>query len=819
MQHTQNNLTVENLVNRYRNYVSNYIKVHGIGMVVPVQDDEGKWDEIIAPCSPDENADEQLLIALYKTVAGESVDNRIIDALWEYAEKYQKACFSEDEFAFLCENFSEVVFYEFAHRDKWLNGEHAKHITDGISKERIRLVKEYVKPQKGARVFIADTEYCDLAVLFPDCIISGFTGMNYEQKIIWALGEIRLFAAGIQSEIVSGEEVNDEYSYTLPAKGTVDAVIFRVNENKYAAQKVYGTECKDIEALYELLKPGGKMLFFSESMEEMAGHDADYAFQSEAILSFRTRVVYEKNVSAIIEYEDKETFFGGTNSYLLLIVEKKYNKEVLIKDEVAKRTFSIKEDSLCEDILWPSFYYTVRPQNGVPLSELVTFKKLKDREIKKENDEWILSEEMKKMPVVITAKMAKEYKDANLLTRDLDLAGSSAFSSPRDYYLMRPIKEKCVLLSGKDNQFVVGYINALPESGVATFANIVCLVPNHGIDVRYIAALLLSHEVKDQIVSICKGNVGVFTLPLILNKVIVPNHSDKERLAFLSEANYEALQTSQMDMKQEHKNYTKAIRMRKHALTQSLSAIESMFYALNAYRVLQNGQISDDGIISRVKGTSVREAFDFISKNLEDMMPALEHIAAVDYSFDKPEWIDPELFIEDYIKRNENGWLNFKPIMMWEKGHNQAPEDILEPFSGEIVLSKGNSIYQFLFPKDALERVFKNIISNAQAHGFDKKTRDDYQLRFSWHMEGLALIVEIDNNGSPIPNDRDTASLLEYGVSTALHQDGHNGIGCNEIDDIMQRYDGNVEIVSSPENEFPVKYILKFNRSNIIGSI
>jgi signal transduction histidine kinase len=244
-----------------------------------------------------------------------------------------------------------------------------------------------------------------------------------------------------------------------------------------------------------------------------------------------------------------------------------------------------------------------------------------------------------------------------------------------------------------------------------------------------------------------------------------------------------------------------------------------MFYALNAYRVLQNGQISDDGIISRVKGTSVREAFDFISKNLEDMMPALEHIAAVDYSFDKPEWIDPELFIEDYIKRNENGWLNFKPIMMWEKGHNQAPEDIWEPFSGEIVLSKGNSIYQFLFPKDALEHVFKNIISNAQAHGFDKKTRDDYQLRFSWHMEGLALIVEIDNNGSPIPNDRDTASLLEYGVSTALHQDGHNGIGCNEIDDIMQRYDGNVEIVSSPENEFPVKYILKFNRSNIIESI
>ena len=89
-------------------------------------------------------------------------------------------------------------------------------------------------------------------------------------------------------------------------------------------------------------------------------------------------------------------------------------------------------------------------------------------------------------------------------------------------------------------------------------------------------------------------------------------------------------------------------------------------------------------------------------------------------------------------------------------------------------------------------------------------------MRFSWHSDGIALIVEIENNGTPIPIDLDTTSLLEYGVSTVLHQDGHNGIGCNEIEDIMQRYDGKVEIVSTPENEFPVKYILTFNRSNTV---
>ena len=34
----------------------------------------------------------------------------------------------------------------------------------------------------------------------------------------------------------------------------------------------------------------------------------------------------------------------------------------------------------------------------------------------------------------------------------------------------------------------------------------------------------------------------------------------------------------------------------------------------------------------------------------------------------------------------------------------------------------------------------------------------------------------------------------------------------------MQRYDGKVEIVSSPEKDFPVKYILTFNRSNTVRS-
>ena len=60
---------------------------------------------------------------------------------------------------------------------------------------------------------------------------------------------------------------------------------------------------------------------------------------------------------------------------------------------------------------------------------------------------------------------------------------------------------------------------------------------------------------------------------------------------------------------------------------------------------------------------------------------------------------------------------------------------------------------------------------------------------------------------------------IRFGSDRMIISMDKNKKDINEIDDIMQRYDGNVEIVSSPENEFPVKYILKFNRSNIIESI
>lgn len=810
MQNTQNNLTVETLVAKYRNYVNEHCPKWREGLI----DNDGEVIEYVHPHSPDANADEQLIVTLYKKVSGSHTDTQILEALSQYSEAFYDKALKESEMSFLCEHFSEVVFYEFDHRNEWFEGTHARRSTGCISDERIRLVKEFVKPQKGARVFIADTEYCDLAIQFPDCIIYGFTGFDPKEK--WALGQIRLFAAGIQSKIVSGEGLFEEYAYSLPEKGSMDFVILRVNEKKYFAQKVYGTECKDIEALYDLLKPNGKMLFFSEDMKEMAGKKA--AKYETPIFDFRIHRTKEKAISAIVAYEERDFLENRKTKNIMLSLCKCENSNICIKDEVQSKIIHISADELDPEILWPSYYWATQPTDGIPLSSIVRLcdtRLFEEEELAKfvKGTGWTLLEKAKNMPLALPTLLGDSFKDANLWHKAFSNVSDPAFEE--EWMLFGVTKEPCVLLSSNSKDLRVGYTTSVPNGGFA-YMNGCCMIPKKGIDVRYIAALLFEPSVKEQVLTICDWRLNNRILSLVIDKIIVPNHSDKERLSYMAEANYEALLSSQEELKREHDNYTYAVRMRKHALSQSLSSIGAKFNTLNKCRIRHNGKLSDDIVLNPLRGTTVKEVFEFLSIKLEELMPVLDHIADVEYSFSKPESINPEEFMERYIEKEEKGWLNFKPVVTWKKGDNLSKQDIKNN-KGLDVIKKGEPLNTFVFSKDALERIFNNILSNAKAYAFIDDSRKDYQLKFSWHTDGISMIIEIENNGTPIPEDRDTVSLLEYGVSTALHQDGHNGIGCNEIKDIMARYNGRVEIVSTPKEEFTVKYVLTFDNAYVFN--
>ena len=763
--------TVEELVAKYRDYVMEHC---------PKSDRD-------TSISPDGNADEQLLATLYSIVAGSNADAQVVSALSSYSQKFMEAALEREELAFLCEHFKEFVAYEFSERDSWnipcSFWEAPSYIYD--------VIKELARPEAGQTIFIADAGYGDVASLFPGCTVKGFTGIDNQE--IWALGQIRLYAAGVMSEIVCGS-LDGDCNHTLPKEESADIVIYG---------NVWLTKHRDLQPFNRLLKENGRMLMLL-ARGALAGKEYEF--------SLRQQLINDKNIQAIISFENDRAMDGDcddwfSSHYVLLDIEKTANEEVCLVNMKKQTSKVIDSDLLNPEILWPSYYDATRPQNGVPLSEIVTVPEeetLSDYYLIEQHDKSLL--ENKDMPLVLPKDLGNAYTEADLRHKKV----SSFKPSSGRLFSYRHVSKPCVLISEDTEKLKVGYIKPVNER--LAYEGCRCLIPQSGIDIRYVAALLFDHEVKEQIQTIFDGIIWDNVLPLVLDKIIVPNHNEKDRLNYLAEANYEALVSSRERLTQEADHYQKAVRMRKHALTQSLSAVEAMFYALNAHRNRQNGTIADDEVISRIKGTTVQEAFEFISKNLQDMMPALEHIADIKHSFGTSEWIDPETFIKSYVTKEENGWLTFDIDKTdWEKDRNKAKHDIKNKG-----IKKGQPLKTFWFPKDALERIFNDIVANAQAHGFTDASRK-YLMKFSWYTHGQSLIIEIANNGTPIPEDRDTASLLEYGVSSALHHNGHNGIGCNEIDDIMKRYDGNVEIVSSPQNDYTVKYVLTFNRINVVG--
>ncbi|MBO4892469.1 MAG: sensor histidine kinase [Prevotella sp.] len=495
-----------------------------------------------------------------------------------------------------------------------------------------------------------------------------------------------------------------------------------------------------------------------------------------------------------------------------------------------RKIVTINHTDLNPSLLFPQVYVIEKPQNVdslIPLSKLCTFVPTKIRELKfdlPEDTPWVKERNLTYTfhgPLNILEVEKANCPNNPQQTEDFLFNQMGEFSEERPWSQRKPIGRrvieyrKCTYLDGSKDAVLIKVdtkdypfaVLAVEEKPIAIDKNILVFCPNDGVNIRTLAAIIKMPIVCNQIIAY--ENLG---LENHLDDIIVPYDKwliDNEVSRLLHE---EEMANS---LKANYENIKKSVRMRKHALTQSMSSIGAMFNALNAYRNRKGGIITDEEVISRVKGTTVNEAFDYLSKSIKNMMPVLEHIADVEYTFEKPEWIDPEAFIENYLSKNENGWINFKPVITWEKGHNIATNNIVDPSTGSVIFRRGEILSQFQFPKDALEKIFDNIISNAQSHGF-VKSRADYKIKFSWYTEDKTVKILIENNGSPIPDDRDPSSLLEYGVSTVLHCDGHNGIGCNEIDDVMRRYDGKVDIISSPQEEYTVKYLLTFSRSNSI---
>lgn len=626
MQTVNNNFTVEALVAKYRNFVDEHCPkscesdgVHKFDM--PYNDE----------------AEEQLLATLYKRVAGENADQAILEALSKYVADFYVDALKETELVFLANHFSEVSesIFDCLYHNLRTTLDFSLEKPSKVAYDTLTTAKIGT----GKTIFIANSGFGDIAMLFPGCTIKGYSS---EEEIcknkVWALGQIRLFAAGIKSEIKQYSKDTENSQYMAD----IDIAIFGATEN---------SSCIKAEMLFTFMPQNSESMLFMNKREAV----------DLSLANFTTKLAKDKQIYSIVSLkETEETQARSTEKRIFLHVNKAVNSSICIKNAVTGKETKISPDLLNPEILWPSYYLTAKPKEGMSLSEIVSFQDLKPKNKEdivfkktrfndeKECIEWILSDKEKNILVVAPTNLSTRYEDAKLCKENLHPAGTPLFE--KQLGLLSNIMQPCVLLFGRKDKLVAGYIKDLPSEGIVAYWLFACLVPKEGIDVRYVAALLLTPEVRNQIISICEGEVDAQLFPLIMDKIIVPNHTDLERATFLSEANYNAFESSRKELEQEHESYIKAVRMRKHALTQSASAIEATFYALNAYRERQNGTISDNERISHIKQTTVKDAFEYLSMATKDLLVKLDHIADVEYTFTKPEWINPEEFVEAISK-------------------------------------------------------------------------------------------------------------------------------------------------------------------------
>lgn len=113
-----------------------------------------------------------------------------------------------------------------------------------------------------------------------------------------------------------------------------------------------------------------------------------------------------------------------------------------------------------------------------------------------------------------------------------------------------------------------------------------------------------------------------------------------------------------------------------------------------------------------------------------------------------------------------------------------------------------------LINKDDLKEVIHNIISNAVMHGFIKgRNNNIIRIRLSYDKEENMHVIQISNNGKPMPKGMDTK---RFGIKGEIAGDtGNDGIGGYRVKSIVEHFKGSYSVENDPESLFPVQITIK----------
>lgn len=368
------------------------------------------------------------------------------------------------------------------------------------------------------------------------------------------------------------------------------------------------------------------------------------------------------------------------------------------------------------------------------------------------------------------------------------------------------IKNASLLLALRFSNLKPSLINGSKERVFVTADILPLHVFEDKIDPAYLVSELNSDFVKRQVEAYSYGStIQSISKKDILNlRIRVPNK--EEQRARVNRIREEILKSKHRELELTRE----MLGLKDDSFREFASIKHTLSQYLNALKTNVSGTIK---FISRnqEKAITLDSMYSInLNQNLGDHLISLEQtidsmsrlLQSAGSELDKPELpaFEMEMDLSTLIKNAQNRFKN-PDVFLYEELYIDK-----ESFTwdGEVFIAPLVNILA-----DDFYRIFSNIIANAIDHGFKGRINNVIRTSLSHDWDNAKLILEISNNGHPLPDAFTLKHLTTRGEKTTDSKG--LGIGGADIKALLDKYNATLDLRNEPGEEFPVTYVLSFD--------
>lgn len=365
------------------------------------------------------------------------------------------------------------------------------------------------------------------------------------------------------------------------------------------------------------------------------------------------------------------------------------------------------------------------------------------------------------------------------------------------------LNENCLLAGFIGGKFKVGKIVDLSASkGIVLHNDVIPFrLKSNEISEDFLLKSIMSDYVIRQAEIMFKCVSGKI-MPNIFPEltIAVPSREIQEHMC--KEDVRQSLIEAEANRKASFEEFKRDIRMKKHAIGQTIFSLNNWWKSLQRARREGNGIVDDNVILGRIQKICVKDIYNNLQQTIEQLQ---QQISKFDRGIDSvSQKISLPDFIQDYIDKHKSPLFQYDYVL---SNSTYTTRDKKIDDEKKMVA---------FFPPDALTIIFDNIVNNACRHGFTGRENNEENniIRIQLDRDGTDLVITISNNGSPVREDVNEEFVFTYNKSTE-NGNSHYGYGGYEVHYLMRTSDGDAEFISQPHDTFPVAYKLIFHNTDI----